>query len=128
MSDDIREVMKPTSYSPLKPAGKSGGHSDGGPRHYDEGGDEEEGGGGEFTPEEMEKLRAEVEAANARLETAGRKVQIDIVGTASAPLIEITLPEADGGEQVRRRVEAHELSEWVLRLESGEGLIIDETF
>jgi len=128
MSDDIREVMRPTPYSPRKPVGRAGGGGGGGAGRYDEGGASEGGEDEGFSAEEMERLRGEVEAANERLAAAGRDVQIEIIETDGAPLIEITLPEADEGGHVTRRVEPAGLAEWVRRLESGEGLIIDESF
>lgn len=127
MSDDIREVMRPTPWSPLKPVGPSGGRRDGGARHGDESGEEDEAAGDEaFSAEEMEKLHSQVEAANDRLKAAGRRVEIDIIDEPTGPLIEITLPGEAGGEHVTRRVRPREFPEWVSRLESGEGLIIDE--
>lgn len=128
MSDDIRKVMRTTPWSPLKSVGRADGRKEGGARHSDEGGDAEDEAAPEeaFSVEEMEELHSQVEAANERLRAAGRRIEIDIIDDSAGPLIEMSLPGEAGGEHVSRRVRPKEFPEWVSRLESGEGLIIDE--
>ena len=125
MSDDIREVMRPTPFSPAKRVGdrqgRGGtyGHAD---SQGEEGGEE----GGTFTPDEMQTLEREIELANERLRAAGRDVTLSLVDEQGTPLIEIALPSEAGGS-VTRRVTPLEFPQWVKRLESGEGIIFDET-
>ncbi|MHC4712175.1 MAG: hypothetical protein ACYTAN_02745 [Planctomycetota bacterium] len=125
MSDDIREVMRPTPFSPLKRVGDRQGR--GGTHGHAESPDREQAEGeGTFTRDEMETLAREVEAANERLRGAGRDVTLTLVEEGGAPLIEIALPSEAGGGHVTRRVTPLEFPQWVERLESGEGIIFDE--
>ncbi len=124
MSDDIREVMRPTPFSPAKRVGdrQGGGGTYGHAESESEEGGEE---GGAFTPDEMKTLEREIESANERLRAAGREVTLSLVEEEGAPLIEIALPSEAGGS-VTRRVTPLEFPQWVKRLESGEGIILDE--
>lgn len=126
MSDDIREVMRPTPFSPRKRVGRSADRrGDGGGRQ--ESAPEEPAPEQSLCEEELETLSREIDAANGRLARAGKSVRLRLLQGPGAPLIEITLPDGDGAEAVRKTVTVGQLPEWVSRLESGEGLIIDET-
>ena len=126
MSDDIHEVMRPTPFSPLKRIARSGTHKDN---------TEERSGGwaddnaAEEPPsqaDDLETLAHEVAAANERLRVAGKSVRLRLAAGSDAPFIEILLPGEDGGEIVTRRIAPGEIAAWVQRLETAEGLVIDE--
>ena len=126
MSDDVREVMRPTPFSGLKRVARSGDHKDGTERQSgDFGGSEEEGKQGRDA-EAFETLRREVEGANERLRAAGKSLRLKLAGDADAPVIEIILPRGAGEETVTRRIAPDEIQMWVGRIETAEGLVIDE--
>jgi hypothetical protein len=126
MSDDIHEVMRPTPFSPLKRITRSGTHKD----------NTEERSGGwaddnadEKPPsqaDDLETLAREVDSANVRLRVAGKSVRLRLAAGSDAPFIEILLPSEGGGEIVTRRIAPGEIAAWVQRLETAEGLVIDE--
>ncbi|MCD6405120.1 MAG: hypothetical protein J7M19_04800 [Planctomycetes bacterium] len=128
MSDDIREVMRPTPFSPLKRVGKSGKRKkgSGGRTEGDEENEAPQAEEGEISDAELETLARDVETANQRLAKAGRDVRLRLAEGVHAPLVEIILPDKSGAELVTRRIKPSGFEEWVQRLESGEGLIIDE--
>ncbi len=128
MSDDIREVMRPTPFSPLKRVERSGDHKSNSEGYAggwaQEDGSEQE---GEAPGEEtLNRLAREVDAANERLQTAGKKVRLRLAAEDGIAHIEIILPGESGASVVSRRIAASEIQEWVLRLETAEGLMIDE--
>jgi len=128
MSDDIREVMRSTPFSPLKRTDHSGDHKKNtegysGGWHDDEG---QESGEKPLEAGQVEALEREIAAANARLTAAKKRVRLRLATRAGVPVIEITLPDEGAGVTVTRTIEPHEISEWTLRLETAEGLVIDE--
>ena len=125
MSDDIREVMRPTPFSPQKRVGNPSNRPGGEEGHA--GGGEETGGEESLSEEEIALLEREVEAANDRLAAAGRDFRLNLAIADGLAAIEIFSRDAAGGESVTRTITPGEFPAWVERLESGEGLIIDET-
>ncbi len=128
MPDDIREVMRSTQFTPLKRTDRSGDHkrnSEGGSGGWQD----EEGGEKPQTPIEASELDAlvrEIEQANARLADAGKAVRLRLAAARGTHVIEITLPAEAGGVVVTRTIAAGDIKEWAMRLETAEGLMIDE--
>jgi len=128
MSDDIRGVMPPTPFSPLKRTTRSGDHKDGSEGHHGGWSDVEDEEPQQENPEALplEGIAREVDAGNERLRAAGKSVRLRLAGSPGAPFVEIVLPGETGGEVVARRIAPGEISQWVPRLETAEGLMIDE--
>jgi len=106
---------------------RSGRHKDNAQQH--------EGGWAEEEPRQEEAAQAdadfevlsrEVEEANERLRRAGKAVRLRLTGGQTGPSIEIILPDEAGAAVVTRRIAPGEIGAWVARLESAEGLMIDE--
>lgn len=128
MSDDIREVMRSMPFSPLKRVDRSGRHKDNAQQH--EGGwtEEEAGEDDGRRREALEALTREVDEANERLKRAGKAVRLRLAAAAGETAIEVILPGDQGQEVVTRRIPPGEMAAWVIRLETAEGIVIDEKF
>lgn len=126
MSDDIREVMKPTPFSPAKRTGPTSDRHGGAAGHSGRSSEEEPPEEPELSEKEMNVLLRDIEAANDRLAAAGRDVHLGLLEGPGSPVIEILIRDEGGPELVTRRVAPGEIDQWVARLESGEGIIIDD--
>ena len=127
MSDDIREVMRPTSFSSLKRADRSGRHKDGAQQHSG-GWAEEESPQPEAEERDaaLETLSREVRDANEQLQKSGKTVRLRLASETGGPVIEVILPDEAGMAVVTQRIAPNEMQAWLLRLETAEGLVIDE--
>jgi hypothetical protein len=128
MSDDIRSVLPPTPFSPLKRSTRSGDHKDSSEGHHGGWSDAEDEEPQQDKPEglPLESFAREVDEGNERLRAAGKSVRLRLAGGPDEPFVEIVLPGETGGEVVARRIAPGEIREWVPRLETTEGLMIDE--
>lgn len=131
MSDDIRDVMKSSPYPPVHRATRGDARerlSDERQGSQGEGrysGDETPQEGSD--PRELERLAAEVNAANARFQAAGRNVRLHLAGGQSAPVIDILVLDAAGAKTFSRRISHSEMAAWITRIETSEGLLLDDT-
>ena len=75
----------------------------------------------------LEDLERAVGEANARLERAGRGVRLALAQAEGRPVVDILVPDPEGVLLVRRRIAPDEMAVWVARIESNEGLLLDET-
>jgi hypothetical protein len=131
MGDDIRDVSRTSPFSPLKGVSRSGARerlSDGEQGPGGEGRDTQDGGDEPADASAaVEELVAEVQAANARLAAGGKNVRLRLAGGPSAPVIDVLLLEGPEVKVVSRRIAPSEIASWVARIETSEGLLLDDT-
>lgn len=125
MTDDLRDV-RPPAFTPVRPSVRAGTRkpvSD----HEDTGGEgrQDDSGGGENGPTQEEAAR-KIEEANTRLAGRGLAARLRLAGSAAVPLVEVVVPDRAGGLTVARRFAPAEIEEWISRIETSEGLFLDE--
>jgi len=131
MSDDIRDVSRTSPFSPLKGVSRSGAReklSDGEQGSGGEGRDTQDNGDEQADASAaVEQLDAEVRSANARLAAAGKNVRLRLAGGKSAPVIDVLLLEGAQVKVMSRRIAPSEIESWIARIETSEGLLLDDT-
>lgn len=126
MTDDLHNV-RPAAFTPVRPPVRTGtrkplaDHEDtsGEGRHDDAAGGEDE------RPTADETAR-KIEEANGRLAARALDARLRLAGTQAAPLVEVMVPDGAGGFTVARRFEPGGIEAWISRIETSEGLLLDE--
>lgn len=128
MSDEIGDIMKSAAYPPVHRVTRSGARE---PLSDERKGEGEGRYGGEEPDTQrnapVEELVAEVAATNERLAAAGRKVRLRLAGTPAAPVIEILMLDGSGLSVMSRQIAPSEIDAWIARIETAEGLLLDDT-
>ncbi len=82
----------------------------------------------EAQPAGFEDLVREIDAANERLRLAGRGIRLQAGRGSDEPFIEVLVPDPEGVLVVTRRIDPADMAGWLVRIETSEGIILDESF
>ncbi len=132
MSDDIGEVRNPSPFAPLRRATRGEARerlADDERGHRGEGRYSEEESGGDEAPAgpTREEIARQVEAANVRLAAAGRGVRLAVGDSPAGVYVEVIMLDSAGANLAAARIDPREIAGWMKRIETSEGLLLDDT-